>query len=87
MANVYGSAWSTRPSNVFYHQEVLFSLISRLCAPPARQDRGATAGGRLIVDGRLPWAFEPVDGRASWLYLPEPARVCEVAGCLVVSAD
>jgi len=42
---------------------------------------------RLIVDSRLPWAFEPIDANTSWLYLTECARVRNLAGCLVLAAD
>jgi hypothetical protein len=42
---------------------------------------------RLVVDSRLPWAFEPIDGNSSWLYLPEAVRARNVAGVMVLSAE
>lgn len=85
MAIVDGSALGTRPSNPFYHQPQLFSLISVLCAPhdsPPDSDRC-----RLIVDGRLPWAVAPADAQSSWLYLPQAARWRRIADCWVLTAD
>ncbi|MBV8648296.1 hypothetical protein [Paludibacterium sp.] len=42
---------------------------------------------RLIFDSRLSWASMPVDAQSSWLYLKNAARLREVAGCLVLTAD
>ncbi|TDR82862.1 hypothetical protein [Paludibacterium purpuratum] len=66
-------------------QQQLFSLISMLCTP--RRSRPNSDECRLIVDSRLPWAFEPIDGNTSWLYLPQAAQARKLAGCLVLTAD
>ena len=76
----FGSSSNQSPRN-----EQLFYLVSRLCAPRSRRPQPDVC--RLIVDSRLPWAFEPIDGESSWLYLPRAAQSRQLAGCLVLSAD
>ncbi|TDR80637.1 hypothetical protein [Paludibacterium purpuratum] len=66
-------------------QQQLFSLISMLCTP--RGSRPNSDECRLIVDSRLPWAFERIDADTSWIYLPKAAQARELAGCLVLTAD
>ncbi|TDR76629.1 hypothetical protein [Paludibacterium purpuratum] len=66
-------------------QQQLLSLISVLCLP--RHSRPNSDECRLIVDSRLPWAFEPIDANTSWLYLPQAAHVRTLAGCWVLTAD
>ena len=66
-------------------QQQLIYLISQLC-PPRRQPANFDSC-RLIIDGRLQWAVEPIDGGGSWFFLPKPARALRMAGCLIVTAD
>ena len=63
----------------------LISLISQL-SPPRVRHQGPDQC-RLIFDGRLDWAYEPVAGDHAWFYLPRPARACQIAGCLVLMQD
>ena len=72
-------------SNQHQRQLRLISLISELCAP--RRGIPEPDMCRLVVDSRLPWAFEPIDGHSSWLYLPEAVRARNMAGVMVLSAD
>ena len=79
---------TTRPlflPTPYLRQQQLLSLIARICEPRERvvdSDRR-----RLVVDSRLDWALEPIDGQSSWMYLPHAARIRDVAGCLILSAD
>ena len=84
MATQDGNALSLFSSNQDSRQQQLFSLISVLCAP--RQSDPNSDACHLIVDSRLPWAFEPLDANTSWLYLPQAAQARQVAGCLILTA-
>jgi hypothetical protein len=79
------SALHSPPSTRPFHQSQLFSLISLLCA--SRDARPSPDVCRLIVEGSLSWSVEPVDANRSWLYLSRPARVQQIADCLIVTAD
>ncbi|TDR82995.1 hypothetical protein [Paludibacterium purpuratum] len=85
MATQDGNSAQVFFPNQDFRQQQLLSLISVLCLP--RGSRPNSDECRLVVDSRLPWAFESVDGSTSWMYLPKAARVREVAGCLVLTAD
>ncbi|TDR81524.1 hypothetical protein [Paludibacterium purpuratum] len=85
MATRNGNAVPISSSNPDSRQQQLLSLISMLCLP--RGSRPNSDECRLIVDSRLPWAFEPIDGGTSWLYLPQAAQARKLAGCLVLTAD
>jgi hypothetical protein len=84
MANAHGSALHSPPSTRPFRQSQLFALISLLCA--ARDAPHSPDVCRLIVEGSLSWSVEPVDANRSWLYLPRPARVQQIADCLIVTA-
>ncbi|TDR76429.1 hypothetical protein [Paludibacterium purpuratum] len=85
MATRNGNAVAVFSQNPDSRQQQLLSLISVLCLP--RGSRANSDECRLIVDSRLPWAFEPIDANTSWMYLPKAAHVRELAGCLVLTAD
>jgi hypothetical protein len=85
MANVNGNSVYSSFSNQHQRQLRLISLISELCAP--RRGIPEPDMCRLVVDSRLPWAFEPIDGNSSWLYLPKAVRARNVAGVMVLSAE
>ncbi|TDR73803.1 hypothetical protein [Paludibacterium purpuratum] len=85
MATQDGNATLVSFPNPDSRQQQLLSLISVLCLP--RRSRPNSDECRLIVDSRLPWAFEPIDGNTSWLYLPKAAQARSLAGCLVLTAD
>ena len=79
------NALPTTPTNRRLRQQQLLTLISVLCEP--RQTHPNPDVRRLIFDSRLSWASMPVDAQSSWLYLKNAARLREVAGCLVLTAD
>ncbi|TDR81582.1 hypothetical protein [Paludibacterium purpuratum] len=85
MAAENGNAVPILSSNPDARQQQLLSLISVLCLPRANRQNSDEC--RLIVDSRLPWAFEPIDANTSWLYLPKAAQARHMAGCLVLTAD
>ncbi|TDR80536.1 hypothetical protein [Paludibacterium purpuratum] len=85
MATQDGNATLVSFPNPDSRQQQLLSLISVLCLP--RGSRPNSDECRLIVDSRLPWAFEPIDASTSWMYLPKAAHVRTLAGCLVLTAD
>ena len=85
MANIHGNSVYSFSTNQHQRQLRLISLISELCAP--RRGIPEPDMCRLVVDSRLPWAFEPIDGHSSWLYLPEAVRARNMAGVIVLSAD
>ncbi|TDR82616.1 hypothetical protein [Paludibacterium purpuratum] len=85
MATQDGNATLVSFPNPDSRQQQLLSLISVLCLP--RASRPNSDKCRLIVDSRLPWAFERIDGSTSWMYLPNAAQARHMAGCLVLSAD
>ena len=85
MAKPHGSSTPVRSLDPYLNQPELLSVTSKICA--SRLELADPRVCRLIIDGRLQWAPEPIDGSRSWLYLPTPARLRQHSGCWIVTID